>query len=138
MLLIHAFIGPSEIHGTGLFARRSIPRGTPVWRFVDGFDLVFSPSDFAALPEAARMNIGDHCFIAADDGGSRILGGDQARYMNHSDEPNTGARPEAVPPVTTVALRDIAAGEELTCNYFHFDGEAARKLAPVSRAAKPA
>ena len=41
---------------------------------------------------------------------------DDARYMNHADAPNCDvSQPEA-----TYALRDIAAGEELTCNYNHF------------------
>jgi SET domain-containing protein len=48
--------------------------------------------------------------------------------MNHSPAPNTGALPDAPLPVVTVAMRDIAAGEELTCDYLVFDTEAANKL----------
>jgi len=36
--------------------------------------------------------------------------------------------PDAAPPVVTVTLRDLAADEEITCDYFAFDDEAARKL----------
>jgi SET domain-containing protein len=31
-----------------------------------------------------------------------------------------------------MALRDIEAGEELTCNYWDFDGEAGKKLNSMS------
>ena len=49
--------------------------------------------------------------------------------MNHSDTPNTGAPPaDPAEAVMTIALRDLAAGEELTCNYFTFDADAPRKL----------
>ena len=37
---------------------------------------------------------------------------------------------------TTEALRDIAAGEEITCNYFDFDADAARKLGGVPSSMK--
>jgi SET domain-containing protein len=42
-----------------------------------------------------------------------VLCGDNARYMNHSDQSNTGNGDHE----TTVALRGIQVGEELTDNY---------------------
>ena len=44
----------------------------------------------------------------------------------------TAAPPETANPVTTVALHDIAAGEEITCDYFSFDADAPRKLGRAS------
>jgi SET domain-containing protein len=130
MMLIKTRVQPSAIHGLGLFAREFIPRGTPVWRFEAGFDHDFSPAQFAALPPLAREHTRWFCFVSKIDG-HVILSGDHACFFNHSPAPNTGAPLQATPPVETVALRDIAAGEELTCNYYDYDTDTPWKLGPV-------
>ena len=57
---------------------------------------------------------------------------DNARFMNHTHEPNTrGVNPPDQPYGYDVATRDIAAGEELTCDYREFDGAHAAKLGGV-------
>jgi SET domain-containing protein len=127
MMLLQIRVGPSAIHGLGLFAVEAAPRGTPVWRFEPGFDRVFTVARMVAFPEGARAHLRWFAFFSRDDG-SATLSGDHSCFMNHSPTPNTGAPPDATSPVTTVALRDIAAGEELTCDYFAFDADAARKL----------
>lgn len=128
VLLIQTRVQPSAIHGLGLFAVEFVPRGAAVWRFQPGFDQAFDADSFPGLPENVRRHL--HWF-AYFDAATRnwILSGDHACFMNHSQTPNTGAGPDATPPVTTVALRDIRAGEELTCDYFAFDAEATAKLA---------
>ena len=60
-----------------------------------------------------------------------MLNGDDARFLNHDDEPNT----DNSGPVT-LAARDIAAGEEITCDYLvccleERDGPLARRLEPA-------
>jgi SET domain-containing protein len=127
MMLIKTRVAPSAIHGLGLFAVEPVARGTPVWRFQPGFDQSFPPGQFAALPPQAGEHARWFGFVSAANG-HWILSGDHACFMNHSVNPNTGAPAGATPPVTTVALRDIAAGEEITCNYFDFDADAPRKL----------
>lgn len=42
-----------------------------------------------------------------------------------------GTEGNKAPPVTTVALRDIAAGEEITCDYRAYDADTAWKLGLV-------
>ena len=130
MMLVKTRVGPSSIHGMGLFAFDFIPRGTPIWRFQPGFDHDFSPEQFAALPPIARDHTRWFCFVSKIDG-HVILSGDHACFINHSENHNTGAPPDAVTPVTTVALRDIAAGEEITCNYWSYDADTAWKLGLV-------
>ena len=130
MMLLQTRVGPSSIHGLGLFAAAAAPRGTPIWRFEPGFDRIFTSAQMAAFPEGVREHLRWFGFFSRDDG-SATLSGDHSCFMNHSPTPNTGAPPDAVSPVTTVALRDIAAGEELTCDYFAFDADAARKLGPA-------
>lgn len=127
MMLIETRVQPSGIHGLGLFAVHFIPRGTPVWKFQPGFDRAFAPEEFSALPPLAQAHTRWYAYLDPADG-RRVLSGDQACFMNHSPTPNTGTPPEATPPVVTVALRDIAAGEEITCDYFAFDADASRKL----------
>jgi len=117
MMLIETRVAPSLIHGLGLFAVSPVPAGTPVWKFQPGFDHDFSPGQFAALPELARLHTRWFCFVSKLDG-HVILSGDHACFINHSEANNTGTPPDARPPVTTLALRDLAPGEEITCNYW--------------------
>ena len=127
MMLVRTRVAPSAIHGLGLFAVEFVPRGTSIWRFEPGFDREFAPVQFAALPAEAQAHL--RWFAYADrESGAWVLSGDHACFMNHSADPNTGARADATPPIVTVARRDIGAGEELTCNYWDFDGEAGKKL----------
>ena len=62
-----------------------------------------------------------------------ILSGDLACFMNHAAAPNTGVPTDASDPELTVTLRPIAAGEELTCDYFAFDAQAHAKLGSSSK-----
>lgn len=126
-MLVRTRVAPSGIHGLGLFAVAAVPQGTPLWRFEPGFDQAFSVAQFDAMPGSAQAHL--RWFAYFDDvGRAWILSGDHSCFMNHCAIPNTGAAVDAHAPVTTVALRDIAAGEELTCDYFAFDREASRKL----------
>jgi hypothetical protein len=131
MMLIKTCVKPSAIHGLGLFALEFIPCGTPIWRFQTGFDHDFSPAQFAALAPLAREHTRWFCFVRKRDG-HIILSGDHACFLNHSPTPNTGAPPGTPTPVETVALRDIAAGEEITCNYFDYDADTPWKLGFVA------
>ena len=49
--------------------------------------------------------------------GVMILDSDNGKFMNHSLSPNTDFRVFD----KGYALVDIAAGDEITCNYFEFD-----------------
>ena len=121
MLLVPVRADRSPIHGLGLFAREPIAAGTPVWRFLPGFDRVFEASEFAALPEPARRHLQHYGWLDAARQ-AWVLDGDLAIFMNHAATPNTGAPRATGPAAETVALRSIAAGEELTCDYRTFDG----------------
>ena len=129
MMLIQTRGAPSRIHGMGLFAVEFVPCGAPVWRFQADFDHDFSPEEFAALPRLAREHTRWFCFVSRETG-HVILSGDHACFINHSLTPNSGASPNSVP-VVTMALRDIVAGDEITCNYFDYDADAPWKLGLV-------
>lgn len=56
-----------------------------------------------------------------------ILCGNRAKHMNHSDTPNClNTFMDGVE--VNIAARDIAPGEELTCDYDRFDLDARQKL----------
>lgn len=111
----------SEIHGTGLFAAEPIPAGTPTWRFTPGLDLALHPDAVSALPDISRSWFVTYAYWDIQTG-LYVLCADDARFMNHSDDPNVGGNYDAEPVFgMDVALRDIEAGEELTCDYRTFD-----------------
>jgi SET domain-containing protein len=120
MMLVPVRADRSPIHGLGLFATAAIPAGTPVWRFEPGFDQVFDVDRCCTLPDIARRHMQHYGYLDASTG-RWVLNGDLAIFLNHAANPNTGALGQTGAAAMTVALRDIAAGEELTCDYRAFD-----------------
>jgi len=133
-MLIRTRVQSSGIHGMGLFTTEAVPCGTPVWRFAPGFDHDFSPAAYAALLPLAREHVRWFCFVSREDG-HVILSGDHACFINHAARPSTGAASSSMNPVTTAALRDLVAGEEITCDYWAYDADAAWKLGLVPHGA---
>ncbi|MBC7234389.1 MAG: SET domain-containing protein [Chloroflexi bacterium] len=126
MLLINATIGPSPIHGIGVFTREPIKKGQLVWVRDPRIDISIPVSDIAAFPKPVQDFIYMYGYMTMEHGRKVIvLCGDHGKHMNHADEPNLI---EAEDGISDIAARDIEAGEELTCNYYHFDLDAARKL----------
>lgn len=114
MLLVETELGPSRIHGIGVFLKHKVRKGDPIWRFDSRIDRVYSEEELASLPghtqdflrtystwhEATRL---------------WILCGDNGRHFNHSDTPNTLSLGVGVG--DDVAAEDLPAGTELTANY---------------------
>ena len=125
MLLVPTRLAPSKIHGFGVFAAGPIAEGTPVWRFAKGLDMEFSPDIIQTLPQ----HVGEffaHCGYLDRNTGRIILCFDDARFVNHSDTPNVATDYAQDPYGLDVALRDIAAGEEITMDYAGFEESAGR------------
>jgi hypothetical protein len=96
--------------GYGVFARRAIPRGTVLW-VLCRLDMVFTAAEAAAFPPPYRPILDRYAYT--DGRGRVVLCWDHGRYVNHSCDPvmlGVGNDVE-------IAVRDIAAGEELTCEY---------------------
>jgi|SRR5712664_2224225 len=123
MLLIRSKTRVSEIHGIGLFADEFIPKGTITWRFLEGFDQRLPRSILNELSAPAREQFLKYSYFDSDKMLYELCS-DDARFFNHSDEPNTGS----ISNDTDVALRDIQQGEELTCDYRTFDADWQLKL----------
>ncbi|EWY40923.1 hypothetical protein N825_33875 [Skermanella stibiiresistens SB22] len=98
-----------------MFAMEPIPAGTPIWAFDDRIDRILVPdaSMLRTYPTFARMTESHGCVIA---GLGLLMLGDDARFINHSDTPNVDLIAEGDWRAFKAA-RDIAAGEEITCDY---------------------
>jgi SET domain-containing protein len=120
MLLIKTTLDVSRIHGIGLFADQFIPDGTVVWRFSPIIDIRFPESLFESLSEDARKQIKKYSYRERSSG-LYVLCGDDARFFNHSDEPNCLDLYSEHEGDITVARQDISRGQELTCDYSLFD-----------------
>lgn len=116
MLTVNTAVRPSSIEGLGLFACEMIPAGHVIWEFNPKFDTAYSQEEFDYLPEAAKAHVRKYSYFCAEKN-FWILCGDDARFMNHADSPNTYEEPGN----KTIASRDIAVGEEITCDYRQFD-----------------
>ena len=130
MLLVNTYVAPSSIEGVGVFAAEPIPKGTLIWQLDPDFDRLIPMSRYQNAPPHQRVLFDRYAYPSPDLPGFLVYEVDNGRFMNHSQDPNTdfsdsgGAR----------TIRDIAAGEEITCNYSDFYGEF--ELMPTAEAAK--
>lgn len=128
MLMVKTRLCVSPIAGIGLFADEDIPAGTITWRFIPGFDQLFSESQLQSLPEPARTQMRTYTY-KHEATGKHVYCLDNARFMNHAGDPNTkGVHEEGGIEGYDVATRPIRKGEEMTCDYHTFDGTVAEKL----------
>ena len=105
----------SGVHGKGVFARREIAAGDRILEY---------RGEIIDWPEALRRHPHDpddphHTFYFSLDDGTVIdakHGGNAARWINHSCEPNCEAD-EQDGRVFVKALRDLLPGEELFYDY---------------------
>lgn len=121
----------SAIHGNGVFARRRIAAGDRIIEY-KGERIPWPEANRRAEAKGGPLN---HTFFFTLADGRVIDGGAQgndARFINHSCEPNCEAMEHADGTVHIYALMDIERGEELCYNYaLIYEG---RHTAAVKRA----
>lgn len=111
MIYPGAYLQRVERHGgLGVFTSVPIPRGTVVW-VRDALDQALPPERVAALPEVLQAEVARYAYTDAR--GDRVLCWDHARFMNHSCDPSA----TSVGTLMEIANRDLAPGDELTCEY---------------------
>ena len=111
-----AAVRESPIHGRGLFAAEPIAEGEVVC--VKG-GYVFDRETLRSMPgwyRAAEIQVAEDLFIGPLEEREREGG---MVFSNHSCEPNIGVQGQIV----FVAMRDIAAGEELTHDWATTDDD---------------
>lgn len=112
MLLVKTQVKSSPIAGLGLFAVEPISAGQVWWRFDDRIDRTFSQNDYDHLPSQTQEWLKTYAYLQS---GLWVLCGDHAMFVNHSEKPNSITAGNE-----SIALRSIAAGEEIVENYREF------------------
>jgi hypothetical protein len=96
--------------GAGTFATRPLRKGTILW-VLDELDRVMTPDEVDGLPELLRPVMDRYSYV--DRHGRHILCWDHGRYMNHACDAVTIGVADAF----EIAVRDVAEGEQVTCDY---------------------
>lgn len=117
MMLVRTYLSNSKIEGVGIFAAEPIKAGDIIWRLEPKFDVFFTEADIEKLPPHMQDFIDRYTYPHLRMPGVFILEADNGRFMNHSETPNT----DFTGFDQGFATRDIAQGEEITCNYHEFD-----------------
>jgi uncharacterized protein len=102
----------SAVHGRGVFAARPIRKGRRIIEYTG------RRVPWKSIP----ANVKDaHTFLFGINDGTDVIdptiGGNDARWINHSCDPNCEAIEEDDGRVFIYALRNIGAGEELSYDY---------------------
>ena len=114
MMIVDTELKPSPIHGLGVFLLNPVPRGGLIWRFDARIDRVYTKDEIATLPDHMQVYLQTYSTWHAETG-LYVLCGDNGRYFNHSAQPTTVSN--AISFGEDRAIRDLAAGEELTSDY---------------------
>ena len=122
MLIVKTRLGLSKISGIGLYADNFIPKGTIIWRFVPNLDLKFNEDEYKTFKLKHNCERLDNYIYKSKISSCYILCSDDARFINHSYEPNTIDTMDDIEGLT-IACKDIYPGEEITSDYQLFDAE---------------
>ena len=119
----------SGVHGRGAYATKPIRKGTRIIEYTGK----------RVLWESVPADLGDsHTFLFGLDNGIEVIDpttdGNEARWINHSCEPNCEAIEDENDRVFIYALRDLRPGEELFYDYaLQVDEPITKKVAEESK-----
>ena len=123
MFTVKTYLDKSKINGTEVFADEFVPKGKIIWKFQENFDVRLNNSQFKELPKIAQEYMKHFGYYSQKEGGW-ILCMDNAKYTNHSNDPNM----KMIDEINSIAIKDIKKGEEIIEDYFYFDELAKEKL----------
>lgn len=116
--MLHPALHPalSPTGGSGVVSLRGLPMGTVLWGRCSTCT-GWTPEELAAAPPPVLEWLDEYGYRCVD--GSLLLPCNGAHLLNHSCEANALDHGMGV----GIAVRDIAAGEEITCDYrtFQYD-----------------
>jgi len=110
MLTVKTYIDKSKISGIGLFAKEDIKKGTVVWRLNPVLDILLPFEEFFKLDKITRRFLN---FYDYDLNRYVVCLGDNARFVNHSSNPNLAY----ISVTEEIAIKNIKKGKELTEDY---------------------
>ena len=121
MMIVKTSVAPAGAKGLGVFADESIKKGQVVWRYEEVFCRSFPDEQVQAMEPLQREFMLKY---STPEDGFWYLDLDNTRFMNHSDDNNVDFTDGWEPGVTVgIAQRDIAIGEEMTCDYRNLNVE---------------
>lgn len=120
MMLIANYVAPSTIHGTGLFTKNPIPKGTLVWKHEHSFDRFFTHHEIKSFPPNTQEYLRIYAWSSRTNPHGVYYDMDNGRFMNHNPDPNL-LPPEDGNDFELYATQNIPAGAELTCDYRKFE-----------------
>ncbi|MFX1320504.1 MAG: SET domain-containing protein [Promethearchaeota archaeon] len=116
-------VRPSKIHGTGLYAKRFIPKGTKWWHARPQDVLIITKDQFLNLDNSLKSPLIDNFMkilltysYYERELDALIFCLDNSKFVNHSTNANSGAS-EDKNGFCAIAQRDIQPGEEITEDY---------------------
>jgi SET domain-containing protein len=114
MLMVETELRASSIAGIGVFVTERVRAGELIWRFDSRIDRVYSDEEVEAMPPQLKRFLRTYSTLHA---GLKmwVLCGDNGRFFNHSDRPNT--RSLGIAFGDDVAAEEIEPGTELTSDY---------------------
>lgn len=119
----YAEVGPSSIHGMGLFAKKLIPKNTVFWHARPQDVLIMTKEQFLTLQNSYKSPLTEeylNCVLTYSyyekDTDTLVFCLDDSRYINHSPNANSGTS-KGEPGFCAIADRDIHPGEEITEDY---------------------
>ena len=113
MFLIDTYLDVSKIHGVGVFSKENVNKGEQIKEERPEFEIEFNKNKLPSMPLALAKLIDTHAYERKLGSGILVLGIDNEKYLNHSDNPSVNDE--------GIALKNIKIGDEITIDYKDFD-----------------
>ena len=113
MFLIDTYLDKSKIEGIGVFAKENVKKGEKIKEVRPEFEIEFDKENLPRMPLALARMIDNYAYEREKGSKIVVLGIDNEKYLNHSDDPSVND--------DGIALKDINIGDEITIDYKDFD-----------------
>jgi hypothetical protein len=120
-------VRPSGVHGSGVFARTLLPRGTVWWRARpsevvmvrrQSYEILVTSHQSVLTQRFLEAVLHNGFYVAHYDAIVYIT--DNARFTNHSFDPSSMVCPKS-DGLCSVTIRDVLPGEEIFEDYTQYD-----------------
>ena len=113
LLYIDTYLDKREIHGVGVFSKENVNKGEQIKEERPEFEIEFNKNKLPSMPLALAKLIDTHAYERKLGSGILVLGIDNEKYLNHSNNPSVNDE--------GIALKNIKIGDEITIDYKDFD-----------------